>query len=380
MNITCTLTRRVARRFYPIVIHPTNGSIKPGAVVDRGVERQLAGGNFYLNWQQGSRCIRQSVGADPTMALNRQRTKQRDLQFIADGGEVAATPKAAPGRETLVDVVTRYLDEIESTKSAKTLKAYKVSCAYFAASCRKQHVEEITREDMLAYTAFLRSKKLGDRSVSNRFSNTMIFLKWAGHKVAGLKANDRPSYTEQEVEVYEPEDLAPFWAACTPAELLLFRTLQKTGLREGEAMHLMWRDISEARSMVKVTAKPAFNWRPKKNKERSIPIQADLLAALLAAQKEATSLLVFPGKDGGPDRNMLDTCKTIARRAGLDPDQFYLHKFRQTYGTTCIRSGVVDITTLQAWMGHSDLKSTMRYLRAAGGAAVQAKVEQVVWP
>jgi integrase/recombinase XerD len=374
-NPTVSLTRRIDRRYYPVVFNK-NGSIRPDVVLVGGVETPMTGGNFYLSWYVGRKATRVSVGLDATQAMNR---KWKQQQALASGEQIAVQPKTAPGRETLVGAVQRYLKEIETTKSWKTLKVYRMSCDYFLESYSKTHVEDITREDMLAFSTFLRAKGLSDRTVSNRFSQTMIFLKWAGHKVPGLKANDRPTFVEQEVEVYEPEDLAQLWPACTPKEYLLFRTLQKTGLREGEAAHLMWRDISKARSMVKVSAKPMYNWKPKKNKERSIPIQADLLADLLAANSEATSLLVFPGPDGGPDTHMLRTLKDVAKRAGLDPDQFYLHKFRQTFGTTCCRNGI-DIVTLQSWMGHSDLKSTMRYLRAAGGAAVQAKVEQVVWP
>jgi site-specific recombinase XerD len=49
----------------------------------------------------------------------------------------------------------------------------------------------------------------------------------------------------------------------------------------------------------------------------------------------------------------------------------YLHKFRATYATTCLRYGV-DLRALQTWMGHSDLASTMRYLPAASGPGVRA--------
>ena len=375
MNATVSITRRVDKRYYPVVINSKNGTIKPDVVLDGGVETPMSGGNFYISWYEGRKATRVSVGPDPTQAMNR---KWKQQQALASGEKLTVEPKSAPGRETLACAVARYLAEIKTGKSWKTLKVYRMSCDYFLEACSKLHVEDITRDDMLAFSSFLRAKGLSDRTVANRFTAVMIFLKWMSYKVPGLKANDRPKFVEEEVDVYEPEELEPFWAACTPKELLLFRTFQKTGLRDGEMQHFMWRDISTARSMIKVTAKPAFNWKPKKNKERSIPIPADLLADLLAAHKESASLLVFPGEDGQPDRNMLKKCKEIARRAGLDPSQFYLHKFRQTFGTTCIRNQV-DVVTLQSWMGHSDLKSTMRYLTAAGGAAVQAKVEQVVW-
>ena len=43
-----------------------------------------------------------------------------------------------------------------------------------------------------------------------------------------------------------------------------------------------------------------------------------------------------------------------------------LHKFRATFATHALQGGV-DLRTVQSWMGHTDLASTMRYLRPARG-------------
>lgn len=50
-----------------------------------------------------------------------------------------------------------------------------------------------------------------------------------------------------------------------------------------------------------------------------------------------------------------------AERAELDKDEFWLHKFRSTFATRCLWAGV-DLRTVQQWLGHSDMESTMRYL------------------
>ncbi len=41
---------------------------------------------------------------------------------------------------------------------------------------------------------------------------------------------------------------------------------------------------------------------------------------------------------------------------------YFLHKFRHTFATGHLRGGV-DIRTVQAWLGHRDIKSTMVYLK-----------------
>ena len=74
--------------------------------------------------------------------------------------------------------------------------------------------------------------------------------------------------------------------------------------------------------------------------------------------------------------------KRVAERAGLNCEQcvtehgnkckevphcmnFFLHKFRHSFATIHLRDGM-DIRTVQSWLGHRDIKSTMVYLKASG--------------
>ena len=46
-------------------------------------------------------------------------------------------------------------------------------------------------------------------------------------------------------------------------------------------------------------------------------------------------------------------------RAKADPIVF--HDLRHTFGTQCAAKGI-DLRRIQAWMGHADIQTTMRYL------------------
>ncbi len=74
--------------------------------------------------------------------------------------------------------------------------------------------------------------------------------------------------------------------------------------------------------------------------------------------------LVFPSPTGNREQQMLDHCKSIATRAKLDPTKFDLKTFRSTYATGMLRRGF-DVRTVQHWMGHKSLETTMRYLAPA---------------
>ena len=103
---------------------------------------------------------------------------------------------------------------VTAHKKKKTHSAYRTALTYFLESCKKQTLEEIHRTDMLAFKTYLRDKKKqSDRSIANKFENVMSFLKQ--QKITGLIGkNDRPTFTEEEVETYTQDELDKFFAVC----------------------------------------------------------------------------------------------------------------------------------------------------------------------
>jgi integrase/recombinase XerD len=69
---------------------------------------------------------------------------------------------------------------------------------------------------------------------------------------------------------------------------------------------------------------------------------------------------------------MLQACKRAAKRAGLDEEKFWLHKFRATFCTWHADAGV-PIPHDSAMDGHKDMATTMRYIRPNRGAEIKAK-------
>ena len=74
---------------------------------------------------------------------------------------------------------------------------------------------------------------------------------------------------------------------------------------------------------------------------------------------------------------MLDHCDAGAKRAGLDGTQFDFKTFRSNYATRTLRTGF-DVRTVQHWMGHKSLETTMRYL--VPSKEVHARLDQVTVP
>lgn len=129
-----------------------------------------------------------------------------------------------------------------------------------------------------------------------------------------------------------------------------------------------------------VTVKRELGFRPKDHEERLVPLPDRLIEALRARhRKNGGTRLIFANGKGGPEGHFLRRLKGLALSAGLNCEhcvnrcglscaehpvcsKWELHKFRKTFATMHHESGV-SARTLQAWLGHSDLETTLAYLK-----------------
>jgi integrase len=151
-----------------------------------------------------------------------------------------------------------------------------------------------------------------------------------------------------------------------------------TGLRAGELRSLRWQDVDRSACIVRVprnapTSAPAGTApkAPKSARGRSVPLiqQAGAVLDRIDARGYPTgaTCLVFPTRNGG----MLDTGRVRdAFYRGLDvaglghlrqkDNPITFHDLRHTFGTIAVRK--LPITDVQAYMGHADIQTTMRYV------------------
>jgi integrase/recombinase XerD len=379
VNRQCNLTKRIQTgkgpRYCPVVLS-ANGRIKPDVVLIGDREERHPEGAYYISWYEGKRLIRLSVGKDASTATARRLQKEAELNAVNNG--VKVLPDGQNGNRSVAAAVADFLDETKLTKKPKTLAAYTTALNYFTESSPKLYLEDIDRRDLLKFAAFLRDEKeQAPRSVYNKFENVMTFLKANG--IRGLAGkNDWPRYTEEEPETYENDELETLFAACNEKERLWFEFFLMTGMREQEVMHAYWADINFKASTVRVSHKPDRGWTPKAYKEREIPIPTRLVTSLKdwKTKSPKTCNLVFPTSGCNVKMNFLDDLKAVAERTELNPEDFWLHKFRATFATRCLWAGV-DLRTVQQWLGHSDMESTMRYLKPSRSQQVREKVNEI---
>ncbi len=380
MNREANLTKRVQTRKglrYCRVVLSANGRVKPDVVIVDGKEEKHAEGAYYLEWREGAKRVRLSVGKDAADASARRLRKEAELNAVNNG--VAVVSQSGQGvYKSLAGAIAEYLEETKLAKKPKTFAAYSTALAYFVESCHKLNLPDLDRKDMLRFAAFLRDdKKQSPRSVYNKFENVMTFLKAQGIK-GTVQKNDWPRFVQEEPEVYEREELDKLFAKCDSEERLWFEFFLMTGCREQEVMHVAWPDVNLSRCTITVRYKPEYGFSPKNYRERETPIPAKLCKKLKAQKAKSDKIcgLVFPTSGCKPKMNFLDDLKAAAERAKLNPENFWLHKFRATFATWSLWAGV-DLRTVQQWLGHSDIESTMRYLKPSRSAQVHDKVNEI---
>ncbi|HEX6457096.1 MAG TPA: site-specific integrase [Solirubrobacterales bacterium] len=148
-----------------------------------------------------------------------------------------------------------------------------------------------------------------------------------------------------------------------------------TGLRTGELRALRWRDIDFGHSAILVRSNmPAGGEEkaPKSDKVRSVPLMDDAARALDALSRRehftAPADRVFPGATGGMlgEDAFRDALYEAMSEAGIDRKAFpgkkgfTFHDLRHTFGTLAVQ--VWPLSDVQAYMGHADIQTTMRYV------------------
>jgi integrase/recombinase XerD len=333
---------------------------------------------YYIEWREGGKRRRQVAGRTPVEAQNQQERQAHLLEGAALGFEAPTTVDGILGpRRPLRPTIAKYLSDIEINCRQATCDLYRRALELFQEACPElRFLEDITRDEMLRFHKHLRSLKLSDASCFNYFKYVIGFLNAQGRKKV-VTTRDWPRVVETVPDTYSEEELARFFAACKPKEKLMFEFLLGTGFRKQEFVYLDWDDVKLADGVVRVTAKPELGFRPKTYEEREVPIPQSLVQGLRewAAHRNG-SPFVFANRNGRHYKSsqLLKMGKRIAKRAGLDAQDFWLHKFRATFATMQLQAGV-DLRTMQGFLGHKDIKTTMRYLKPARHKDVRQKIE-----
>lgn len=322
----------------------------------------LPEGRYFIDWSERGKRKRQAAGGTASEALEAVRRKKHTLE----GQRLGLESVEEEAKRTKVHLaVAHYLESVEALKKPNTLRKYRAVLDRFVEFLPPNaDPRKITKEDLTDFMVALKNRhKLGNNTIIHQMIIVAQFLKRCGKP--GLTRNlGLPERATSLPREYGDADLTKFFAACTPAEYVLFSTFLYTGFREQEVVHLFWSDINFKLNTIRVTSKPEFGFSPKRWEEREVPVSKSVMALLRDHPRREKCRYVFPSPAGNREWHMLDHCKATAKRGELDETTFDLKTFRSTYATRMLRAGF-DVRTVQHWMGHRSLETTMRYLAPA---------------
>lgn len=110
--------------------------------------------------------------------------------------------------------------------------------------------------------------------------------------------------------------------------------------------------------------KSDLKFRTKTGKGRTVPLEKTLALRLAAwKMKNSGRRLVFGTKADKEDHHSYRLCRETAERAGMDPDNFWIHKWRETYGTWTSRAGKLDLRTISTLDGAHVYNGNQRDIR-----------------
>lgn len=400
-------------QFYPV--HWNNNKPDPRLIIIDGEPATWKGGGaYFLDWRENGKRTRVKCGKAPREALAawREATGVANGSIPDDESETTDGATGGANDDTSISIqegITKYLEAVAATKGVGTHSSYESCLKWAERHITKHLVNRLNRNDLLGLFAAGRKEGLNQKTINKRVTVVLNMVRHHDRDIK-LKRGDWPKTTEKKIEVYTDEEIMRFFKACNDDERLLFELFLCTGFHDREVSHLFWSDVDYRLSRISVTAKTQPKYTPKSYEIRSVDVPRSLLDKLKTRQKKGQSLLVFPSAPhptrksygGGVDAHMLEKCKEIALRAGLNCghcegtytikrsktrkekvpyrcqthprcERWYLHKWRHTYASHMI--GVLGLKGLQLAMGHKDMATTSKYLHFLGGDGIREKVE-----
>ena len=154
--------------------------------------------------------------------------------------------------------------------------------------------------------------------------------------------------------------LLPTLIRCTYADYLhpMILVAKNTGMRRGELFQLTWKDVNLRGKQLTVGGAKA-----KSGQTRHIPLNAEAVTILKFWQAQTSNKgPVFPSEQGTPLTNIKNSWSGLLKKARLK--DFRFHDLRHDFASKLVMAGV-PLNTVRDLLGHTDLKTTLRYAHLA---------------
>lgn len=149
---------------------------------------------------------------------------------------------------------------------------------------------------------------------------------------------------------YEPMPDLSDWIYVDDLKPVVLLALN-TGIRQGELLTLSWDALNLDKAILTI-----HDVNAKSGRTRHIPLNSEALDMLRLWRQQTPGELVFPGRTG----TLMSQVKTAWRKLLIEAkiENFRWHDMRHHFASRLVMVGV-DLNTVRALLGHSDLKMTL---------------------
>jgi integrase len=336
--------------------------------------------SWYGTWYSGGRRVKRKLGPKRQRGSREGLTAaqaERELRRLMDAERIVVG-----SRLSLSDVAQRYLEHLEHVleRKATTLGDYRSMLhKHIEPFFGERAVEKIGPDRISRYIAERKREGLATKTITNQLAflhGLFAFALKRGWVAANpVAVVDRPRAPggDPDIHFLDLDELDALLRAVPedylgPTDFALYLTAAMTGLRQGELIALRWIDIDWEAGRIRVRrnyTRQRFGTPKAKRSSRSVPMAERVGGALERHYKRSAyqgdnDLVFCHPQTGHPlDASKLrKRYKKALKRAALRPLRF--HDLRHTFGTRCAAAGV-PMRTLQEWMGHRDIQTTMIY-------------------
>ena len=335
----------------------------------------------------------------------KQEAEQLALAFEAQAKGLRVAELESLGNANRIPIksaVETYLEQ-KSGKAKKTVAQYRLTLNEFleALDGNVRFLDEISENVLRGYKRFMVAKSYAGKTIDTRLNIVFFLLKKNGIK-ARIPRDEMPVVEEEVAVPYTEDELKKLFAPMNDEEKARYKFFLGTGCRDKEVTFAAWNDIDFDKKTYHVRRKEDVGFTPKSHESRTIPLPDSLIALLRERRKRAAhDRWIFVNQQGKPDNHFLRKLKVIALRAGLNCGQcrtthtegryekrkqvevsckdrsvcqhFYLHRFRKTCASRWEQHGV-PIRTIQHYLGHKNLETTMLYLGIADSEKLRGNI------
>ena len=190
----------------------------------------------------------------------------------------------------------------------------------FLEELKREHIHEVTSDDIAAFLASMESRGYTPKSVSRKLNSTRTFYRFL--KVSEYITDDpsllvkHPKYELNPPRILSPLEYRALRDAASgdPRIYAIVEVLLQTGIRIGELANIRVEDVSDS----VLTVRP-YEGHP----QRTVPLNKrakDALKRYLSARPQSANDHFFVTKTGRPFlvRNIRDAIERYFKRAGIE--------------------------------------------------------------